>query len=226
MNCGTALADQSHGISWFDLKLMGGFYILLVAVTVALVWTPKDMRAFFLITAVLAQGLLTIFFLSMISGQIARQFRPSRQVAIRTAQGVAGLLVLLPLNMFSTRLLSGFLGLDDGSGSWIADSMSFPTAVVAIALLPAIVEEVAFRGIFFTRLAPLVGSTQAIVLTGIIFGVIHGSIPSLPYLSVLGCFLAWLRYRSGSLIPCIAVHLIHNLMVLIYEYAVLHKGVA
>ena len=62
------------------------------------------------------------------------------------------------------------------------------------------VEELTFRGLGYSLLAPL-GRLTAILWVGVAFGLAHGLLEGLPILIVFGCGLAWLRERSGRRVP-------------------------
>jgi membrane protease YdiL (CAAX protease family) len=90
-------------------------------------------------------------------------------------------------------------------------------ALVAVCVLVTIVapiaEELFFRGFFFGALRNWRGPWLAALLTGAVFGAIHvGSAPAgfLVPLGVLGFMLCVVRWRTGSLLPCIALHAINN----------------
>lgn len=85
--------------------------------------------------------------------------------------------------------------------------------VVFVAVAP-FVEELTFRGLGYSLLEPL-GSLTAILWVGIAFGLAHGLLEGLPILIVFGCGLAWLRARSDSVYPGMAVHGIFNAVALI-----------
>jgi membrane protease YdiL (CAAX protease family) len=85
--------------------------------------------------------------------------------------------------------------------------------VVFVAVAP-FVEELTFRGLGYSLLEPL-GSLTAILWVGIAFGLAHGLLEGLPILIVFGCGLAWLRERSDSVYPGMAVHGIFNAVALI-----------
>jgi CAAX protease family protein len=85
--------------------------------------------------------------------------------------------------------------------------------VVFVAVAP-IVEELTFRGLGYSLLEPL-GRLAAILWVGVAFGLAHGLLEGLPILIVFGCGLAYLRERSDSVYPGMAVHATFNAIALI-----------
>lgn len=77
-------------------------------------------------------------------------------------------------------------------------------------LLPAVAEEIYFRGFCQTTFAHRVGATPAILLTALLFALAHGNMWYLHLYFGLGCFLGWIYEKSGSLWPAIAAHFINN----------------
>jgi membrane protease YdiL (CAAX protease family) len=85
--------------------------------------------------------------------------------------------------------------------------------VVFVAVAPAI-EELTFRGLGYSLLAPL-GPPAAILWVGLAFGLAHGLIEGLPILIAFGAGLALLRARTDSVYPGIALHAAFNAIALI-----------
>ncbi len=84
---------------------------------------------------------------------------------------------------------------------------------VLVTTIAPIAEETFFRGFFFGALRNWRGPWPAAVLTGIVFGAIHvGSAPVvfLVPLAVFGFLLCTVRLRTGSLLPCVALHALNN----------------
>lgn len=79
-----------------------------------------------------------------------------------------------------------------------------------IALTPAICEEIMFRGLIYTALERRYGANKAILISGILFGLYHLRLNQVVVLSLIGMLLAWLTYKSGSLIPAIVLHAFNN----------------
>jgi uncharacterized protein len=95
----------------------------------------------------------------------------------------------------------------------------WPMLVLAVCLQPAVIEELAFRGLIFTSLGRILDGRETIVVTALMFAVLHLAVPSMPHLFVMGLVLGWLRLRSGSLLPCILLHFCHNAASLALEAA-------
>lgn len=85
---------------------------------------------------------------------------------------------------------------------------------VVIAAFVPIVEEITFRGVGYSLLRRW-GAPVAIIGTAVAFALAHGLVQGFPTLLVFGAALAWLRYRTGSIIPGIAVHATFNAISLI-----------
>jgi membrane protease YdiL (CAAX protease family) len=85
---------------------------------------------------------------------------------------------------------------------------------VVICLFVPFVEELTFRGLGFTLLERF-GRRPAILMVGLLFGLAHGLIASLPVIALFGAVLAWIRARTDSVFPGIAVHGVFNLIALV-----------
>ena len=84
---------------------------------------------------------------------------------------------------------------------------------VLVCVVAPLAEEFFFRGFFFTALRSWKGIWPAAVITGLIFGAIHGGSSDIAFLVPLAFFgfsLCLLYARTRSLYPCIAVHASNN----------------
>lgn len=101
-----------------------------------------------------------------------------------------------------------------------------------LAITPAVCEELFFRGYLLGAFRKAVRPWTAIVGTAVIFGVFHvvastlsteRLIPS----TLMGIVLGWLCYRTGSVLPGILLHALHNgflLMIAHYREKLVHFG--
>jgi membrane protease YdiL (CAAX protease family) len=83
-----------------------------------------------------------------------------------------------------------------------------------VCTLVPFVEELTFRGLGFYLLRPY-GKWAAIVGTGVLFGLSHGLLLSLPIIIVFGCVLAWIREQTNSVFPGMLLHGTFNLVALV-----------
>lgn len=82
--------------------------------------------------------------------------------------------------------------------------------LVAIALSPAICEELAFRGLILSAVKRRMGGLGAVIVVGLLFGAFHLSIYRLAPTAVTGFLLTYLALRTGSVWPAVAVHALYN----------------
>lgn len=83
-------------------------------------------------------------------------------------------------------------------------------ALINIALVPAICEEVMFRGYVQSAFEKSWGVWPAILISGLLFGLFHIQLSNLMPLAALGVLLALVTWLSGSLVPAITAHFINN----------------
>lgn len=86
----------------------------------------------------------------------------------------------------------------------------FLKKLTLFCLLPAVAEEIYFRGFCQTTFEHRLGVTPAILLSALLFALAHGNMWYLHLYFGLGCFLGWIYAKSGSLWPAIAAHFLNN----------------
>jgi len=79
-------------------------------------------------------------------------------------------------------------------------------SVTAVALAPALCEEVLVRGIVLPSLARALGASLAVLASAGLFGLIHLDPFRFPFTFAVGLVLGVVRLRAGSLIPPIVAH--------------------
>ncbi|MEW4568160.1 ABC transporter permease subunit/CPBP intramembrane protease [Tautonia sp. JC769] len=92
------------------------------------------------------------------------------------------------------------------------------TAVLLFAIIPAVCEEVAFRGQILSGLETTLGKWSAILLSAFLFGFLHVLISLFQQFfnaTLLGVVLGWLAIQTRSLLPAIAFHLTNNALAVV-----------
>lgn len=92
-------------------------------------------------------------------------------------------------------------------------------ALLSSACIPALAEEFAFRGVVLGLLRPY-GKRMAIIVSAILFALMHGNLVQIPFAFVGGLALGYATVRSGSLWPSIIAHFINNAMSYLLNYLV------
>jgi membrane protease YdiL (CAAX protease family) len=122
------------------------------------------------------------------------------------------------VNLHGTDKLPQDLGVGSSTAALIG-------AAVFVCVIAPIAEEFFFRGFIFGALRRWhvtiagrdVGAWVAAVLTGILFGLAHTGSAAAQYLvplGFLGFVLCLVRWKTGSLYPCMALHSVNNSLAL------------
>lgn len=85
-----------------------------------------------------------------------------------------------------------------------------PQVLLLIALTPAICEELAFRGFILRGLRRMGHRWGAIALSSVFFGLAHFMLQQSLAACVVGLVLGYLAVQTGSILPCMLYHLVHN----------------
>ena len=89
-------------------------------------------------------------------------------------------------------------------------------AFFLLCFLPAVTEEIGFRGLMQTILLRALTPRKAIVVSSLLFAAAHFNIPGFPYLFLVGVLLGWLLHKTGSVYPGMIIHAAHNFAVIYY----------
>jgi len=79
-----------------------------------------------------------------------------------------------------------------------------------VVLLGPVVEEVFFRGFAYNALKKRWGVPRAMALTAVVFAALHGTLVGFLPIAALGFLLVYMYEKTGSLIPSITIHILHN----------------
>lgn len=96
---------------------------------------------------------------------------------------------------------------------------AFVAFFLVVTFLAPAVEELTYRGLGISLLLPW-GSVPAIGVTGVLFGAAHGLLVALPVLAIFGIVVGWLRVRTDSVYPGMALHAAFNGIALIVAVSI------
>ena len=104
-------------------------------------------------------------------------------------------------------------------GSALADAPSLWIIVALIAsCLPAICEELAFRGFILSGFRHLGHKWWAIVASSLLFGVAHPLLQQSLVTCVVGLVIAYIAVQTGSILPGMLFHFTHNALLLVIAH--------
>lgn len=173
----------------------------------------------YVIYIVIPFGLTALFYKKHFS--INNKSEIKRIIIKRPILFVAGAIgTVMLINLIVNLLFGWFLN------DFTVDDMTQPTTSVAeiligyfsMALLPALLEEWAFRGILLKYLRPY-SKIGALVTTSIIFGMMHVDLPRIISASIFGLILGICYDYTGSIKLPVIIHFLNNTLALTATYA-------
>ncbi|HTF58197.1 MAG TPA: CPBP family intramembrane glutamic endopeptidase [Planctomycetota bacterium] len=121
------------------------------------------------------------------------------------------------INLFAS-LIERMIGIDFKYTPMFFDhGFGWGWVILIICVQPAVIEELAFRGIIQTTLQEVMGTVEAVIVTAVAFSIMHWNLAILVPFILIGSYFGWLRQRSGSLFPAMVAHFLHNLLVVLSE---------
>lgn len=124
------------------------------------------------------------------------------------ANAIINLLVNIFPNIATT--YEAYSGLLSFNNIWLA--------ILIVALLPAIFEELLFRGVVFNSFKKRYNLIIGILVSAIIFGVYHMNIVQGVFAFILGLFLAYSYHKTNSLFVPIIFHFINNFIATLMSF--------
>lgn len=115
---------------------------------------------------------------------------------------------------------------DYNSGYLFTDDLYYSLTLIPAYVITAAGEEIGWRGFLFPKLNGFMGFKKAALISGLIWSLwhypmiiyFHSEIPPLWYqlifftveITLIGIILAYLRLKTGSILPAVIVHASHN----------------
>ena len=97
-------------------------------------------------------------------------------------------------------------------------------SIMLWAVIPAICEELLFRGIIFQGLLQKFKPSHAVLIGGAFFMLMHGSLQQTVYQFLLGCALCLVYYMTKNIFYPMLLHFLNNGLVIFIDYLNLAHG--
>ena len=91
-------------------------------------------------------------------------------------------------------------------------------SIFSMALLPAIFEEIVYRGVVLKGLLSKFKPYVAIITSAVLFMFMHGSIAQTFYQLFLGLIFGFVVYKTGNILLSMIMHFVNNATILIVDY--------
>lgn len=88
---------------------------------------------------------------------------------------------------------------------------------LSTAIVPAVLEEFALRGIVLGSLRKF-GDTFALITSSLCFGIMHGNFEQIPFAFMAGLILGFVTIKTGSLRTAIFIHFFNNFISVVFSY--------
>ena len=126
---------------------------------------------------------------------------------------ILGLSIAMIANYFSSVIIGLFdmFGIDASSDINYEFNNAFDIIIfyISIAIVPAFVEEFAFRGVVLGILRKY-SDSLAILVSSIMFGLMHGNFMQIPFAFIVGLILGYITVKSNSMLPAMIIHFLNN----------------
>ncbi len=123
------------------------------------------------------------------------------------------ILLSLPFGSGVMKMLKDFMDTFEAATLNLVTAHNVPefiAVVFVIAVTPAICEEFLFRGLIFKNFERSMPAGKSLFLTGFIFAIVHFHPFNIVPLILLGFFLTYIVYYSGSIFTGVLAHFINN----------------
>jgi membrane protease YdiL (CAAX protease family) len=130
------------------------------------------------------------------------------------------------ISNYATAVLASFLEqtfgftVESGNVDYGSGPKSFILMLLCVGLLPALLEEIAFRKCVLGTLQKY-GNGTAIVVSALLFGVLHGGIAQSVFAFIMGLTFGLITVKTGNIRIAVAVHLVNNALSVLSEYVTL-----
>lgn len=141
---------------------------------------------------------------------VARTYLLSRPWAVIAWTAVLALGLILPSEFLQEQL---DVLMPKELEQALTDALHEPTGFLAICIITPLAEEVVFRGAILRTLLTMFDRRWhwvPILISAVIFGLVHGNSAQLIHAIPMGMLLGWLYYRTDSLVPSVILHVINN----------------
>lgn len=191
------------------LQALGAMLIIVLSIAITGTFNMQDDAATFISGSLVVSSVLTIIVLIW----PMKMFDYKHDL---TPAGIETKYVLLAIfasiiGITGTDVLSALADLPNIMGEQFNNMSMTVTGALAISVIGPIAEEVGFRGaILGYMLRKGVNAKIAIVVSALLFGIIHMNPAQVPFAFVVGLILGVVYYKTGNILLTSLIHILNN----------------
>ena len=204
---------------WREIKQVGWLFALLLGSSlIAGIFVRFEPSPWLDVSASSVDAIIVMVFAVI-------HYRDIRPLIGRPALDLRGVVALTMCGLIFVAAMSGYFSLIKWAGfsvfraAGIFEKAGWPVVSMfaLVSLSPAIVEEVAFRGVIQSTLQRVAGEREALLIQAALFSVLH--LMPMMFIShfFMGLCFGYMRVRSKSLYPSMILHAAWNAYVLCGE---------
>ncbi|MGN8937804.1 lysostaphin resistance A-like protein [Bittarella sp. HCP28S3_D9] len=184
------------------------------------VLTNQFLHYFIRLLVYLAQIVIPYWVVSCLNGFRLKKDLPRGPVKGRTlvpctfillAIGIVGIASANVLGGLASQLNIRFVSSAEPA---ITSAPAYLLYFLSLSAVPAVVEEVVFRGVVLQPLRRF-GDRFAVVVSAIVFAMAHQSFVKAPNMFFVGLFLGYVAIKSGSILTTVVLHFVNNALSLV-----------
>lgn len=157
------------------------------------------------------------------------KFNKAGYKAIRRDKGIsiADLLIVIFASFAANIIVNNFLCMPvymlfdkvSTTEPYVHSGFEIYMDILLICIIPAMFEEILFRGITLTEYEKIYGTKKALLLCAVVFALMHGSIVALIPQFLIGMFLTYIVFKTNSIYSGVIGHFVINLTTLLMQNA-------
>lgn len=213
----------------YEADHLGVLLLLFFAVELIVTYATDSVLSGDIVEQMLLSGVITtsVFFLCPCIYCLCRRMSFARLFPFKRIGGgmlvtlcVIGLTLSLMSNMAVDALTDVFslFGVENKGGDAVASGQKPPVLLcyISVAVLPALAEEFAFRGVIMGSLRKY-SDALALVVSSSAFALMHGNFVQMPFTFCCGLVIGFIAVRTNSLLPGIIIHFLNNAFSITFE---------
>ena len=160
----------------------------------------------FIVISAIYSVITLIIFLWRKWSVVSPHYLRTRPFSVLLWAAIAALGTIIPSEVFLE-----LVPLPDVNSQLMGEIMSNRWGYLSICIFAPLVEELVFRGAILRALLQGMGRHWvAIVMSALLFALIHMNPAQMPHAFLVGMLLGWIYWRTGSILPTILFHWVNN----------------